>query len=266
MRLSCSSPMVPGETLTEKARYLKAWGYDGIAVFMDCADWTTEIREELFALRGATGITVCEFVLSNESYGHLMDADVECRSSARGMYSESAKLCAELGAITELEYEYGPQIPLPLFNPYKKMTKEQMSAFLQLFGEISSITDNSDGAVLLEPINRYEAPFLNSVDDCLDVVKQLGRRSAGLLLDFFHMAIEESDMTASIRRAGKWVRHVHLADNNRLLPGLGSIDWKGCFDALKDIRYDGFLSLECSASGEPSETLPRTADFLRRFM
>jgi hypothetical protein len=60
------------------------------------------------------------------------------------------------------------------------------------------------------------------------------------------------------------IKHVHLADNNRMLPGYGNIDWAGCIAALKSVGYDGYLNLECSTSGDPATTLPATSEFLTR--
>ncbi len=85
-----------------------------------------------------------------------------------------------------------------------------------------------------------------------------------MLFDFFHVAIEEADIAQAIRLAGNRIKHVHLADNNRMLPGYGNIDWAGCIAALKSVGYAGYLNLECSASGDPATTLPAASQFLRR--
>ena len=70
------------------------------------------------------------------------------------------------------------------------------------------------------------------------------------------MSIEETDYRESILYAGEYIKHVHLGDSNRLLPGYGMTDWKACFDALK----------EGGDKGNPAVTLPETADFLRKLI
>jgi sugar phosphate isomerase/epimerase len=83
-----------------------------------------------------------------------------------------------------------------------------------------------------------------------------------ILADFFHMSIEESDIASSIRKASDWIGYVHLADSNRLLPGLGHTDFRSGFAALKESGYKGWMSLECGVPGDPAETLAAS----RRFM
>lgn len=120
MRLSCTSTMVPGKSLTEKARNLSRWGYEGIAVFVDYVDWNQELYQELLSLEECTGVVPCEFAFGDGIYGHLMDRDPDIRKKSRDMYKLAARISGEIGAVTELEFEYGPQSPLPLFHPYAK--------------------------------------------------------------------------------------------------------------------------------------------------
>ena len=262
MKMSCTSSMVPGSTLTEKAEFLKKAGFEGMGVFVEYEDWTPELEQEILTLEERTGIKPCEFCFSADIYGHLMDEDEKVRNAARKMYKEAALVCAKIGAITELEYQYGAQDPLPLFDPYAKMNPEQEKGFIEMYTEICDAIKGSDAYVLIEPINRYEAPFLNNVDHCLEVVEKMQHENAGLLLDMFHLSIEEADIPAMIRKSGSWVKYVHLGDNNRLMPGYGSTDWKAIVQALADIGYEGFMSLECSLTGDPEKTLPEAAAFM----
>ena len=265
MKMSCTSSMVPGSTLTEKAENLKKWGFDGMGVFVEYKDWSEELEKEILSLEENTGIKPCEFCFSDDIYGHLMDENETIRNAARKMYKEAAIVCGKIGgAITELEYQYGAQDPLPLFDPYAKMNPEQEKAFIEMYTEICDAVKDADAYVLIEPINRYEAPFLNNVDHCLEVVKKMNHDRAGLLLDMFHLSIEEADIPAKIRESGSYVKYVHLGHNNRLMPGYGSTNWKAIVKALKDIGFDGYMSLECSLTGDPEKTLPEAAAFMKK--
>jgi sugar phosphate isomerase/epimerase len=126
-----------------------------------------------------------------------------------------------------------------------------------------AVVAGTEGQVLLEPINRYECRYLNLVSDNLEIIEAVDHPNAGLLPDTFHMSIEETDVASSIRAAGDRVAHVHLGDNNRLLPGHGRLDWPSIFGALNEIGFEGAVSLECSTEGDPAETLPATAERLR---
>ena len=266
MKIACSDVMVPGKNLTEKAEKLKKWGYDGISVFWDYELWNVDIESELSTLEEKTGIRPCEFVLSGPSYGRLMSSYPDESAATLALYKEAARVCAKIGAVTELEYEYRAQDPLPLFCPYSKISEADSDRFTKLYREICSVTDGTEGKVLLETINRYESPYFNSAGHCAEAVKKVAMKNAGLLLDTFHMSIEERSIPDSIRSCGELVKHVHLGDNNRLLPGHGCIDFKACFDALKDIGYSGFVNLECAIEGDPETMLRETAGYLRRMI
>ena len=263
MKLACSSPMVPGTSLTEKADHLAEWGYDAIAVFQPLDEWNDSVRRELTSLHARTGVRPVEFVLTDQVYGHAMSDDERLRRACRTMYSEAAAVCAEIGAVTEIEYQYGAQDPLPLFEPFQQLTARQREEFLDFYREMLDVVDGTDGRVLLEPLNRYESRYLNRVSDNLEIIRAVDHPNAGLLPDVFHMSIEEADIPEALRSAGEHVVHVHLGDNNRLLPGHGHLDWDGIFGALRSIEYDGYVNLECSTEGDPAVTLRATAASLR---
>jgi sugar phosphate isomerase/epimerase len=255
--------MVPGATLTEKADRLRGWGYDAIAVFQPLEEWNQDVRRELGQLEARTGVRPVEFVLTSQIYGNAMSGDDELREACRNMYRDAVDVCAEFGLVTEIEYEYRPQDPAPLFDPYQQMTPDQEARFTEFYRELLARAEGSRASVLLEPLNRYESRYLNSVEDNLRILAQVDHPNAGLLPDTFHMSIEEADIPAALRLAGPQVRHVHLGENNRLLPGSGALAWEPIFAALGDIGYAGAVNLECSTTGDPEETLPRTAEALR---
>jgi sugar phosphate isomerase/epimerase len=266
MQLSCASPMVPGDTLTAKAMALRNWGFDAISVFWPYDQWTEAVREELIKLPSHVGVTPCEFAFIHPLYGRLMDPDPEIRSQSRAMYIEAARVCVGLDMVTELEFEYGPQDPLPLFHPYQKASAQQLSTFVEAYRSVADAVAETGALVLLEPLNRYESRYLNSVTDCVEVLEALEARNTGLLFDFFHAAIEEADVVAAIKRAGSHIKHVHVADNNRLPPGCGSMNWEPCFAALQEVGFDGYVALECATGGDAALTLPSAAQYLRGLM
>lgn len=263
MMLACSSPMVPADSLTAKAQLLKGWGYDALAVFQPLADWNDGVRRELATLEQRTGVRPVEFVLMDDVYGQAMSTDPDMKARCRAMYLEAASVCAEIGTVTEIEYEYGARNPLPLFNPYIQLESSQKEAFIEFYREVLAVVEGTPGRVLLEPINRYECRYLNLVADNLAVIDTVDHPNAALLPDTFHMSIEEVDPASAIRAAGGRVAHVHLGDNNRLLPGHGRLDWESIFGALRDIGFTGAVNLECSTEGDPAVSLPPTAERLR---
>jgi sugar phosphate isomerase/epimerase len=95
----------------------------------------------------------------------------------------------------------------------------------------------------IEPINRFETYFINRGAQALALAEAVGP-DCGVCLDIFHMNIEEADPLAAIRVAGDRLVNFHVAENNRMAPGLGHLDWPALIEALRDVGYDGALSLE----------------------
>jgi len=95
----------------------------------------------------------------------------------------------------------------------------------------------------IEPINRFETYFINRGAQALALAKEVGP-NCGVCLDIFHMNIEESDYYQTIIDVGDRLVNFHVADNNRMAPGMGTLNWAKIVDALKSTGYDGPLSVE----------------------
>jgi 5-keto-L-gluconate epimerase len=96
----------------------------------------------------------------------------------------------------------------------------------------------------LEPINRYETDLIHTVSEGLDLLELVGADNLGLLLDTFHMNIEEPGIEQSIRLCGRRIFHFHVADSNRWYPGAGHLEFKSILDALFSTGYQGWVSGE----------------------
>ena len=103
----------------------------------------------------------------------------------------------------------------------------------------------------IEPINRYEVGLINSVADAITMAKKIDSDYVKTMGDTFHMQIEEGDgIPNAIRRAGNYLQHLHLADNTRQAPGMGTMPWREILRALYDINYPGSISLEPLPKGK----------------
>jgi D-psicose/D-tagatose/L-ribulose 3-epimerase len=98
----------------------------------------------------------------------------------------------------------------------------------------------------IEPINRFETYFINRGDQALALAEAVGP-NCGVCLDTFHMNIEEDDLFEAIRRAKGRLTGFHVADNNRMAPGMGNLNWPKIIATLQEIGYNEVLSVEfCS--------------------
>lgn len=96
----------------------------------------------------------------------------------------------------------------------------------------------------VEPLNRYESNLINNTEEGLKFIKELKAENIGLVLDTFHMNIEEPTYEEAIKNAGKDIIHIHLGDSNRFPPGYGHIDFAKIVRTLKNVGYQSYLSGE----------------------
>ncbi len=98
--------------------------------------------------------------------------------------------------------------------------------------------------IALEPICRYETTLVNNAKQGLELLERIGAANMGLLLDTFHMNIEEPSIEESIRACGERVFHFHVADSNRWYPGAGHLDFPRILETLYATGYQGYVSGE----------------------
>jgi len=261
MKLACQEGMVPGSTLAEKVARLEDWGYQGIEI------WGSNLRERVAEIKQALKGRKVKFGSICAGYrGCLLDPNPAERNQAMSGIKELLTLGGEFGVVGVIVVPIfgGPRLPdaSPLFDAREFERK----LFLEQLKEMAETAEKARCAVLVEPLNRYETHWINRLEQAVGLVRRIGSDYVKIMADFFHMSIEEADIAASIKKAGKYVAHVHLADSNRVLPGMGHTDFETGFAALKEIGFKGFMALECGVPGDAQTLLPKTAQHLRRFI
>jgi len=114
----------------------------------------------------------------------------------------------------------------------------------------------------LEPINHTETNLINTAAQGLELVERLGADNFGLLLDTYHMNIEEADIETSIRTCGRHIFHFHVADSNRRQPGAGLLDFRSILRALNSTGYSGWISGEFLPSPDAGTAAEKNIAFL----
>lgn len=110
--------------------------------------------------------------------------------------------------------------------------------------KISKMAEEYDITYGIEAVNRFEGVIVNTAAEAVSYVEAVGSKKVGVLLDTYHMNIEEDSIGDAIRHAGKYLVGFHTGDNNRRAPGRGHINWREIFDALKEIGYTGRIVSE----------------------
>ena len=103
----------------------------------------------------------------------------------------------------------------------------------------------------VEPLNRFECYFLNTARDAQALVDRVDEPNYGYLYDTFHFNIEEKSLPEAIRLTAPAINHVHISENDRGIPGTGHVDFAAVFDALKESKYDGWLTVEAFGQALP---------------
>jgi sugar phosphate isomerase/epimerase len=122
--------------------------------------------------------------------------------------------------------------------------------------------------IALEALNRYEGDIVNNYEEGLAFLGEVNHPALGLLLDTYHVNVEEASWSKPFQRtlqAGK-LFHVHLGDNNRLPPGRGLIDFAAILATLRENAYTGFLSAELLARPDPDTAAKETLSYIRALM
>lgn len=98
--------------------------------------------------------------------------------------------------------------------------------------------------IAIEPLNRFETDLVHTAADAVRMAKATGHPAAGVMLDSFHMTIEESDLEQAIRTAGELLIHMQVSENQRGIPGSGLTDWQALARGLAAVGYRGMLNIE----------------------
>lgn len=136
--------------------------------------------------------------------------------------------------------------------------KQEREWCVDILREVSQIAGNCGVTLGLEPLNRFETDMVNTVDQALSILDEVGNPNLKIVLDTFHSNIEEKDIPATIRKIGKdLLCHVQGNESDRGTPGTGHLEWQGIQEALTEIGYDGAVVIE--TFGQPSKELARAA-------
>jgi D-psicose/D-tagatose/L-ribulose 3-epimerase len=182
---------------------------------------------------------ICTFLSADRD---ITSTDTESRQ--RGI----AFMKAMIGTLAKLGGEvFSGPIYAELFRKryLKKDEREaEWERGVKSLREVAKTAETQGVILALEPLNRFETDFLNLSEQAVRMCEDVGSSAVGILLDTFHMAIEEKNQGAAIRRAGKHLKHFHACENDRGTPGTGQVPWTEVRNALKGIGYDRIVAIE----------------------
>jgi len=176
-----------------------------------------------------------------------MDRDISADDEATRLNGINyIKCCIDIAAEVGSPLVSGPMYSATgktrLLDPIAK--KKQISLAVANMRIVADYADQVGISLAVEPLNRYETDFINTVDQGLDFFDQIGKDNVGFLIDTFHMNIEEKSIGEAIRRADKKVFNFHACANDRGTPGVDHLNWIEIKCALEQIGYDRYMVIE----------------------
>lgn len=234
---------ITSDVIRERAPLVAATGFDLVEIPLeDEGDWTPEAVDD--ALREAgLAATVCAAM----GPGRDLSSDDAATTEATQEYLRACiGVAAGIGAGIVAGPLYSPTGMTGAFS-----TEERTARIERVARHLLPLADEARDAgvrLAIEPLNRFETSLFNTVAQTMELIDRLDHPAVGLLLDTFHMNIEERDIPGAIRAAGDSLLHFHACGNDRGAPGGDGIDWPEIRDALAEIGYEGALSIESFTS------------------
>ncbi len=258
MKLAVQDRGFFGESFKEKLLKVKEYGFEGMEI---SGDVLINRYDEIKKATTDTGIPISSICGGYRGWIGAFDKDE--RQHAIQDIGEILRYAAEIGAngvIAPAAYGmYSTKLPHP---KAPRTADEDREVLLDSLEQLNKLAIEAGSKLYLEPLNRYEDHMLNRLEQAQSLIIAGGFTSVQLLADFFHMNIEEADISKSILETKSLVGHVHLADSNRQFPGLGHLDFHAGFQALHQINFSGFLAIECEVT-HPEQNYANAVHYLK---
>jgi sugar phosphate isomerase/epimerase len=232
------------------------WGYDAVELavrdpqLVDADELASVVSEHRLSVSAiGTGQAWGEEGLSFTS------DDPAVRAAAIDRIKSHVPLAAQLDALIIIGLIRG-------ISPAGQTHQQSLAYLVEALQEVATTAAEAGVRLALEPLNRYETDLIHTVADGVDLMEQVGADSFGLLLDTFHMNIEEPSIEASIRTCGDRIFHFHVADSNRWYPGAGHLDFGSILETLAAAGYQGYVSGEFMPQPDADTAAARSIDHL----
>jgi len=213
-------------------------GYDGIELAIrDPKLIDLELLDKLVRAHGLSVPAIGTGQAWGEDGLSFTDPDPQIRSTAIERIKSHIPVASHFGAVIIIGLVRG------IVKPDVDHT-QAMAWLVEALRECSNAARPDAVRLAIEPINRYETTLINNTTGGLNLIERVGADNFGLLLDTFHMNIEEADIQASIRACENCIFHFHVADSNRWYPGAGHLDFGSILDSLFTSGYKGWVSGE----------------------
>ncbi len=224
-------------SLSEIAQRVRSLGFDGVELMGDLEHYQARQAARIL---GENGLRVFSLTPENVDLAH---PDPTIRREAVDYYLRLLDFAAELGGALVSCHGFVGRVRAV------STLAEERRYFIAATRQIAERAQTLNLRMVIEVLNRYEAHLNQTAAETLGFVAEVGAPNVGILLDAYHMNIEEADPASALRQAGDLLWLYHAADSNRQGIGRGHSDFASQLAALNEIGYEGAIVLECTAPG-----------------
>jgi D-psicose/D-tagatose/L-ribulose 3-epimerase len=217
----------------------KEFGFDLLEIAVEDPSLITGELVRAAGERAGVGFTVCGAFGPERDLSH---EDSEVRRAGIDYVKRCVQLAAAIGA---------PHFVGPMYSAVGKTRmldaderKQQRGLAVESIKEVASYAAGHGVRLAVEPLNRFETDLVNTAEQVLELCDSVGADNVGVLLDTFHMNIDEKSLGDAIRLVGDRLIQLHACENDRGTPGTGHVPWDDVFGALGDISFSGPLVIE----------------------
>lgn len=218
---------------------VREWGYDHVEVCIEDPSVLTPAAVRKAAAEEGLSVLICGAFGSDRDVSHE-------RNAQRQKGIDYLRRCVEFAATVGSPLVSGPMYAATgqarLLEPH-----ERRAQWDRAVASLATVADHArtDGiALAIEPLNRFETDLVNTVDQGIALCADIATDNVGLMLDTFHMNIEEKSLPEAITRVGPRIFNFQASENDRGTPGTGHTDWSGVIRALRAVNYDGGIVVE----------------------
>lgn len=267
MKFAICNELFEGWDFGRICGYAASVGYQGIEIApytlpVSVREFPEAARSQMRKAASDAGIEIVglHWVLAKTEGFHISHPDTSVRDSTVDYLSELIKLCGDLGG------------RIMVFGSPKQRSVEEGLTYQQAwdlakdtFMRLRKPLAQSDVTFCLEPLGPQETNFMNTADEALRMVGEIGDPNIQLLLDVKAMSTESRNMGDIIRSSAGYVKHFHANDANLRGPGFGDTDFRPVVEALREIRYDGWVSVEVfDFSPDPETIASKSMEYLKQ--
>ncbi|MGI6083944.1 MAG: TIM barrel protein [Acetivibrionales bacterium] len=267
MELSFALPLVDGMDPDEMERHLRelsAMGYVAVEYLINDPD-----KVDKPILRSL--LDKYDMKISGFRTGAIYGADSSLRLSNPDE-TDRHRAIECLKKVCRLSGEFNTYVMVGLMQGHLGKNEEFSQAqqlIIDSLREISEYAGETGTTIMYEPVNRFELEYHNNVQEMVEVVERINdgiKHPVLLLLDVYHMHLEDPSVPSALVRGMKWMGHVHFSDSTRMPPGFGSIDFVEVLKMLYAMNYKGYVTVECLPVPSLLESARLSMEFLAPIM